>query len=304
MATFNYATKYGPQLDQKITEGLVTSALGTQAVNWFNGGRSFKLRRIATSGLQNHTRSKGYNQGTVTDDEDTYTMGQDRDVEFYIDKQDVDETNQELAMANISNTFITENVQPEIDSYRFETLVKNATSFDESKQTDAKHLLSETITKDNVYSSLKSAILPIRKYGPANITGFVSSLTMDALERSTEFNRQITNQNVGLTALESRVTSIDGVQLVEVWDDQRFKSAYNYDNGAVATADALNINYLFTVKQAVVQEVKENSVYLFAPGEHTQGDGYLYQNRLYHDLFVLKSKEDGIMASLAGAASK
>src|SRR5699024_10207366 len=102
----------------------------------------------------------------------------------------------------------------------------------------------------------------------------------DALERSSEFNRQITNQNVGLTALESRVTSIDGVRLVEVWDSNRFMSNYDYTDGAVATADAQQINYLFTVKQAVIPVVKENSVYLFAPGEHTEGDGYLYQNRL------------------------
>jgi len=105
-----------------------------------------------------------------------------------------------------------------------------------------------------------------------------------------------------MTALESRVTSIDGVTLVEVWDDARFQSAYNYDDGAVATPDALPINYQFVVNQAVIPVVKENSVYLFAPGQHTEGDGYLYQNRLYHDLFVRKSMEDGIVTSLAPKA--
>jgi len=33
---------------------------------------------------------------------------------------------------------------------------------------------------------------------------------MDALERSTEFNRSITVQNVGVSTLDSRITSIDG----------------------------------------------------------------------------------------------
>lgn len=291
MATYNYAEKYGDSLDQKITEGLVTSTLGTPQVNWFNGNRSFSLRTIATSGLKDHTRSKGYNEGTVTDSKNTYTMGQDRDIEFFVDKQDVDETNQELAVANISNVFITEHVQPELDSYRFSTLAKKAGEVEG-------HQLSETVTRDDVYTKLKSAILPIRKYNPANITGYVSSETMDALERSTEFNRQITNQNVGLTALESRVTSIDGVQLIEVWDDSRFQSAYDFSDGALPTDDAQPLNYLFAVKQAVIPVVKENSVYLFAPGEHTEGDGYLYQNRLYHDIFVLNSMKDGLVASL------
>ena len=53
-------------------------------------------------------------------------MGQDRDVEFYIDKQDVDETYQGLVMANISNVFINKHVQPEIDAYRFSTLAAKA----------------------------------------------------------------------------------------------------------------------------------------------------------------------------------
>jgi hypothetical protein len=291
MATFNYSEKYGDQLDQKITEGLVTTSLGIPEVNWFNGNRSFTLRTIATSGLQNHTRSKGYNEGTVTDSKKTYTMGQDRDIEFFVDKQDVDETNQELSMANISNTFITEHVQPEIDSYRFATMATSAAAVEG-------HQVTEPISRDSVYTQLKAAILPIRKYNPANITGYVSSETMDALERSSEFTRQITNQNIGLTALESRVTSIDGVQLVEVWDSNRFMSAYDYSDGAVATADATNINYLFAVRPAIIPVVKENSVYLFAPGEHTEGDGYLYQNRLYHDLFVKESMKDGLFASL------
>ncbi len=141
-------------------------------------------------------------------------MGQDRDVEFFIDRQDVDETNQDLAVANISKTFIEEHVQPELDAYRFSKIASEATTAGNSAE--------ETLTVDNVYSRMKASILPLRKYGPQNIVGFVSSEAMDLLERSNEFTRSITNQNVGLTALESRVTSIDGVQLVEVWDDSRF----------------------------------------------------------------------------------
>ncbi len=84
--------------------------------------------------MKNHTRTKGYNEGSVTDDKDTYTMGQDRDIEFFIDRQDVDETHQELAMANISTSFITEHVQPELDSYRFSKMVKNTALMERFQQ--------------------------------------------------------------------------------------------------------------------------------------------------------------------------
>ncbi|MEY8531599.1 hypothetical protein [Lactobacillus taiwanensis] len=302
---FNYVTKDGNLLDQKITAGLFTGALGTPEVDLVNGGRSFTLKTISTSGLQPHTRGKGFNSGTVTDEKTIYTMGQDRDVEFYLDRQDVDETNQELAMANISNVFITEQVQPELDSYRFS---KIATSFDNVDASDTEgnllartHKVEETLDATNAYSQLKSGIGKVRKYGTQNLLGYVSSEVMDSLERSKEFTRNITNQNVGTTALESRITSIDGVQLIEVYEPNRFMTKYDFKNGAKPTEDAQAINFLIIAKPAVISIVKENAVFLFAPGQHTEGDGYLYQNRLYHDLFIKKHKRDGIYSSIKKA---
>lgn len=302
---FNYVTKDGDLLDQKITAGLFTAALGTPEVDLVNGGRSFTLKTISTSGLQTHTRGKGFNSGTVTDEKTIYTMGQDRDVEFYLDRQDVDETNQELAMANISNVFITEQVQPELDSYRFS---KMATSFDNIDTSDTEgnllaktHKVEETLDATNAYSQLKTGIGKVRKYGTQNLVGYVSSEVMDSLERSKEFTRNITNQNVGTTALESRITSIDGVQLIEVYEPNRFMTKYDFKDGAKPTEDAQAINFLIIAKPAIISIVKENAVFLFAPGQHTEGDGYLYQNRLYHDLFIKKHKRDGIYSSIKKA---
>ena len=302
---FNYVTKDGNLLDQKITAGLFTAALGTPEVDLVNGGRSFTLKTISTSGLKDHTRGKGFNSGTISDEKTIYTMGQDRDVEFYLDRQDVDETNQELAMANISNVFITEQVQPELDSYRFS---KMATSFDNIDTSDTEgnllaktHKVEETLDATNAYSQLKTGIGKIRKYGTQNLLGYVSSEVMDSLERSKEFTRNITNQNVGTTALESRITSIDGVQLIEVYEPNRFMTKYDFKDGAKPTEDAKAINFLIVAKPAVISIVKENAVFLFAPGQHTDGDGYLYQNRLYHDLFIKKHKRDGIFVSVKKA---
>jgi len=290
---YNYVIKDAGVFDQKITQGLITSALGVPDVTLVNGGKSFTLTSISTSGLKPHGRGKGYNSGSVSNDKTVYTMGQDRDIEFFVDSQDVDETNQDLAAGNITKVFIEENVQPEIDAYRFATLAKGAG-----------HSTTETLTVDNVYSQIKAALLPIRKYGAQNIIGFVSSEVMDFLERSKEFTRSITNQNVGMTALESRVTSIDGVTLIEVWDDARFKDAFDFSDGFKPKAGANDINFILVATQATIPVVKENSVYLFQPGEHTEGDGYLYQNRLYHDLFIKKNKKDGVSVSIKGAGGQ
>lgn len=90
------------------------------------------------------------------------------------------------------------------------------------------------------------------------------------------------------------------MQLVEVWDDTRFKSAYDFTNGYTPKEDAKDINFILVAKQAVIPVVKENTIFLFAPGQHTEGDGYLYQNRLYHDLFIKEQQKDGVAVSLKG----
>lgn len=282
---YNYATKNSGLFDQKMTQETLTSLLETPQVDW-TGAKSFIVTTLKTSGYKAHTRGKGYNAGEVDNDKETYTLGFDRDIEFFVDQADVDETNNDLAAANVTNVFITENAGPEVDAYRFSKIATKAI-------TDG-HTASTELTVDNVYSVLKAALLPIRKYGAGNIVMYLSSETMDLLERSKEFTRQITNQNVGVTALESRVTSLDGVILVEVWDTDRFATKYDFTDGFVKAVDGKDIQFLIAAKPAIIAKSKFNSIYLFAPGQHTEGDGYLYQNRLYHDLFVLKNKADGL----------
>ena len=261
--TINYITKHEGTFEKKLMQGALTSILETPQVNWL-GAKSFELPTISVTGYKAHTRSKGYNSGTVSND------------------------NQELSAANVSNTFITEHATPEVDAYRFSKLATEAIT--------GTHFKSEAdLSEVNIYSRLKAALLPVRKYGAQNIVVYVSSEVMDFLERSKEFTRSIATTSP--QGIDTRVTSLDGVQLIEVWDDARFKTKFDFTTGFVKAADGKDINFLIVAKPAVIAKAKFNSIYLFAPGQHTEGDGYLYQNRLYHDLFVLETKKDGIYVS-------
>lgn len=293
MPKYNYITKDGAIYDQKLLQGSVTADLETPDVKLVQGGKSFTLTTISTSGYKAHTRGKGYNEGELKNDKKVYTMGQDRDVEFFVDKEDVDETNGDLEAARVSKEFIDSQATPELDAYRFSALVTK------TKELKPENITEDTIDESNVYTTLKKAILPVRKFGPQNVIIYVSSVVMDALERSKEFTRSITNQNVGQTALESRITSIDGMVIKEVWADERFYDKFDFTDGFAPAADAKHINFLIVAKPAVIAVAKTNSIYFFAPGEHTQGDGYLYQNRLYHDLWVKEQQVDGVRASLS-----
>ena len=284
----NYAQKWTTTLDQLIRQNSLTSLLETPEPRFIDA-KTFHVPNMTVSGYKTHSRNGGFNRGDVTTTNEPYTLSFDRDIEFFVDKADVDETAQVASAANVTKTFMTEKATPEIDAYRFSKIATRA-------KTDAR-FLAEAITAANAYTRLKAAILPVRKYGPGNIIVYVSSQVMDCLEQSSTFTRQITNQNVGQTNLESRITSIDGVQIIEVWDTDRFHTAFDFTNGYVNAVGSFAINFLVVAKPSIVAAAKISSIYLFQPGQHTQGDGYLYQNRMYHDLFILKNKADGIFVS-------
>ena len=135
--------------------------------------------------------------------------------------------------------------------------------------------------------------------GIMNEGNVIADFDSDLIGNGSHANLKVIGLSSGrqVQGIDTRVTSLDGVQLIEVWDDARFKTKFNFTEGFVKDTDGKNINFLIVAKPAVIAKAKFNSIYLFAPGEHTEGDGYLYQNRLYHDLFVLKTKQDGVYVS-------
>jgi hypothetical protein len=284
----NYAQRYQQELDQVLVQNMLTAPLETPNVNWLNA-KTFHVPTVAVSGYKMHSRNGGFNRGDVTVTHEPYTLQFDRDIEFFVDQADVDESNLAASAANITRVFLTEHAAPEVDAYRFSKLATKAIA--KGNET------AEAVDKATVFSRLKADILKIRKYGPSNLIAYLSSEAMDALERSTEFVRNITVQAASPGGIETRVTSIDGVQLVEVWDENRFYTAFDFTSGFTPATGAKKINWLIVAKPAVVAKVKLSSIYLFEPGQHTEGDGYLYQNRMYHDLFILKNKEDGVVVS-------
>src|SRR5690606_32482187 len=217
----NYAERYQQELDQVLTQATLTNALETPNVNWM-GAKTFHVPTVDVTGYQNHSRNGGWNRGDVTVTHEPYTLQFDRDVEFFVDQMDVDESNQAASAANITRAFLTEKAGPEIDAYGFGKMATHAIA--QGNNT------AETVDSSTVFARLKEDILKVRKYGPSNLIAYLSSDAMDALERSNEFTRNINVQNQG-TAIETRVTSLDGVKLVEVWDVERFNTAHDFTQG-------------------------------------------------------------------------
>ena len=123
MAVYNYATEFQQQLQKKYakelcSDELTKSNLQVKVIN----AETIKLPSITVSGYKDHTRTIGFNAGTLSNDWTPKKLSFDRDIEFFIDPMDIDETNLTLSVANIQNTFEEEQAIPEKDCYRFSKL--------------------------------------------------------------------------------------------------------------------------------------------------------------------------------------
>ncbi len=297
----NYAEKYSPELLEILIQSTITSPFITTNVRWLDA-KTFHFTQMSVSGYKNHNRSGGWNRGVINQTDHPYTLEHDRDVEFLVDKADVDETNQTASIQNISRTFELTQVAPETDALFFSKVAAAA------QKEDLYHSETATTeyTKENVFSKLKGFLGAgkLRRYkANGSLIMYVRGEIMDLLEQSTAFTRKIEMTQIaeGGAGLETRVTDIDGVPVMEVIDDERFYDKFNWlpDNGGFeAATGAHKINVLIACGQTCKTVPKINSIYFFAPGAHTEGDGYLYQNRNLSDTFVFPNGKDGKIDSV------
>ena len=268
------------------------------------------------SGYKNHKRTGGWNKGDYVQKDVPFTLTHDRDISFLVDQADVDETNATASIQNISRTFEETQVAPETDALFFSKVAQKA------QKTDGYH--SETAasgyTKAKVFSMLKDILAKgkLRRYkANGSLVMYVTSVIMDALEQSTEFTRKIEMTQIaeGGLGIETRVTDIDGVPVMEVIDGERFYDAFDWEpegggfeprkkkaesttGAGDAVTGAHKINVLVACGQTCKIVPKISSIYYFNPGQHTEGDGYLYQNRSLSDVFVFPNGRDGKIDSI------
>lgn len=316
MPNLNYAQVWEPELLEILMQGTLTSPFVASNVRWLDA-RTFHFTQMSTSGYKNHNRNGGWNRGKFTQTDIPFTLTHDRDVEFLIDKAEVDETNATASIRNISRTFEQTWAVPETDALFFSKIAQKA------QETDGYHSSTAAATgytKAKVFGALKDILTKgkLRRYkANGSLIMYVTSDIMDALEQSTEFTRKIEMTQIaeGGLGIETRVTDIDGVPIMEVIDDERFYDAFEWepedggfsprkkvaessDGAGDAVVGAHKINVLVACGRTCKIVPKISSIYYFEPGTHTQGDAYLYQNRSFSDVFVFPNGRNGKIDSI------
>ncbi len=290
----NYAETYQPKLIDMFIENSYLAPFLATNVEWLNA-KTFHFTTLKVGGYKQHKLTGGWNRQKFEEEDIPYTVDNDRDVEFFVDKREVDETNRTASIENISDVFTKTQAIPEADAYFFSKVASKAIS--EQLATETK--ISEW-TKDNVVTKIKSYIRKCRRYSNKGLVFYVRGEIMDLLSLSTEYNRNINIESLSTSdmGLKTRICIIDGVVLIEVIDDERFYTAFDFTDGFELTSSSKAINLLAATPLTTKYVDKISSIYLFLAGEHTQGDGPLYQNRDLNDVFVFPNGKNNKIDSI------
>ncbi|WP_394900017.1 capsid protein [Clostridium butyricum] len=293
MAVYDYAEQFTNLLQQKYqtelkSDDLTKSNLGVQFIN----AQTIKLPRMSLSGYKDHTRTPGFNSGTMSNDWEPKKLSHDRDIEFWIDPMDINETNLTLSVANIQNTFETEQAIPEKDCYRFSKLHSELKTYKAA-------LIDSTVINASVFleqfdefmSKMDEAGVP-EEGRILYVTPSMNKIIKQAegIERSII----VTTPN----SINRKVHSIDDVTIKMV-PAARMKTLYDFTEGCSPDSTAKQINFILIHPSCVVCRDKYAYIKLFTPGTDSRtADGYLYQNRNYGDLFLLEKKVDGVAMNI------
>ena len=293
--TVNYAERWQPELLEVMTQNALCGPFVTTNVRWLDA-KTFHFTQMEVSGYKNHSRAGGWNRGSVKQTDHAYTVEHDRDVEFLIDKADVDESNASASVRNISKVFEQTQAAPEADALFFSKVAAAA----QAAEGDHTSTAASAYTADAVFAKLKGilAVGRLRRYRARGaLILYVSSAGMNALEQAPE----LTHVADGGVGIETRVTELDGVPVMEVVDDEVFYDKFNFageEGGFAPAAGAHRINVLAASPLTTKLVPKISSIYFFAPGAHPQGDGDLYQNRALSDVFTFPNGKDGEVDSV------
>ena len=153
MPNLNYAETWQPELLDILIQETITSPFITSNVRWLDA-KTFHFTQMSVSGFKNHKRNGGWNKGEFNQTDVPFTVEHDRDVQFLVDRADVDETNATASIQNISRVFEQTQVAPETDAVFFSKVaaVAQATTKYHSETAASEY------TAENVLPKLKAML--------------------------------------------------------------------------------------------------------------------------------------------------
>lgn len=287
------------KLDQHAVLGATSGWMEANAGQVeYHGGDEVKIQTMSTVGLGDYDRDNGFAQGGVTVKYNTYKMTQDRGRTFQLDAMDIDESGFIATAANVIKIFQTEHVIPELDAYRYSKIAKIAEGASQEEKID--------ITADNVLSKLREHIRAIQDVIGVEQKLIISmpSNILSLLEDSPKIGKSINVADFKQGGINFKIKHIDD-NPIRVVPSSRFKTLYDVQDGKSLGQEAgglkpnevaKDINWLITPANIPIAINKTDKLRVFAPDVNQKADAWKIDFRKYHDLWILKNKENQIFS--------
>lgn len=302
--TLEYSQIFQDALDEEMISGSTTGwmELNSDMVK-YNGGNEIKLPSIIMDGLADYDRDNGFTAGGVKLTWETKAMSMDRGRSFQLDENDVDETNFVVTAGNVMGQFQRTKVIPEVDAYRYSKVAQTAITANKNR--------SIAVTKSNILSELKddiAYILDIVGEGEQIIVT-LSHKIGTILDLADEIKKSLSVVEFTKGEVTTKTKALDDAIILRA-PSGRMKTEYVFNDGKTAgqekggfvTAEtAKSINWLITVRRAVIAVSKTDKVRIFDPETNQKARAWGLDYRKYHDLWIPKNKLDGIFVNTAPA---
>lgn len=259
------------------------------------GGNAVAVQSMTVSGARavNRNHIDGNFNRNFNTDEQILQMRMDRDWDTLVDPMDIQE-DAIVTIANITKTFNQFQKIPEQDAYAASRLAEAASGFgtvDATTLTAANiletwdqylaYMVDQRIPRDRIRAKMTPEAYKFLKEA-AGITRFVEADT-------------------GIRNIDRNVGKLDGVSIMEVPSDVMM-SAYDFTEGWEAMSAAQQINLLLYDPLAIAAPIVYDVSMMSAPTAQSKGK-WLYYERYYYDVFVLKQRLPGVLANMSAAPS-
>lgn len=284
MPTINYAERFERQIEQQFARELTSANIATNNRFRFIDAQTIRIPTVELTGYKDHARDGTKNRGAVGNTYQAMSLTHDRDIEFFVDEMDVDETNQVLSAANITATFNEEQAIPETDAYRYSKLYAEFVEYDGE--------VNETVLSEaNILQIFDKMMEDMDEAGvPQSGRILKVTPTVYTMLKNAEGIQRTLDVTGGAKGINRNVRSLDEVTIDTVQSD-RMKTAYDFSDGFVPAVGAKQINMILCHPTGILAPIKVADIYLWNKGQTPESAfGYLYQNRSYQDLFIIKAK--------------
>lgn len=246
------------------------------------------------SGFTSVPTQEGFKVGNATSKWVIYQLTQLRGKQFQIDYLD-DEEQAGMIMGNLLTEFLRTRVVPEIDAYRFSTIVGHT-------HATLGNIVSGAIDANTIISKFNNGYqwLAENEVPEEDQVIFVNPAVMTLIRNTTELAKRLVVE-ASPKAVDLRISKYEGRDIIEVPSGRFFTDISINDNGFSPKVGSKVINFIICSKRCVVPIMKLEYSKIWSPEQVQEFHGYKINTLFYHDLIVPKNKLLGIYASVGTA---